>query len=66
MKSISAKHAPQSSPWFPIRVLQTMQTGGNSKSASEPSVVARKPGRFCMTLAGMAVGLPVSLIAMKP
>jgi len=42
-----------------------MQTGGSSKSASEPSIVATRPGRFGASTARRAVGTPVSLIAMR-
>jgi hypothetical protein len=37
MKSILAKQAPQMSPCPPMRVRQTMQTGGRSRSASGES-----------------------------
>jgi hypothetical protein len=42
-----------------------MQTGGGSKSASEPSIVATRPGRFGIPIAiRRAVETSVSLIAM--
>jgi hypothetical protein len=34
MKSMLAKHAPQSSPWAPTRARQDMQTGGKMRSAA--------------------------------
>lgn len=37
MKSILAKQVPQMSPCPPMRVRQTMQTGGRSRSASGES-----------------------------
>jgi hypothetical protein len=49
MKSILAKHAPQSSPWAPTRALQEMQTGGRMRSANAAkchSEFWRKPSHW--------------------
>jgi len=37
MKSILAKHSPQSRPWLKMRLRQAIQTGGRRRSASRPS-----------------------------
>ena len=34
MKSMRPEHAPHRRPWLPIRVRQTMQTGGRKRSAT--------------------------------
>jgi len=41
MKSIRAQQSPHRRPWPPMRVRQTMHTGGNSKSASQMSTPRR-------------------------
>jgi hypothetical protein len=38
MKSMLAKHAPQSSPCAPTRARQEMQTGGSSRSAAAEKI----------------------------
>lgn len=56
MKSILAKQAPQRSPWLPIRVWQTMQTGGSRRLASVPRTDRTGPVRSRL--------VPAALMAM--
>lgn len=56
MKSILAKQAPQRRPWLPIRVRQTMHTGGRKRLASVPATNRTEPV--------VAKPDPVSLMAM--
>lgn len=51
MKSMLAKQSPHNSPWLPMRRRQAMQTGGKSRSASQPNAGRRKSA-----LAGFIAG----------
>jgi len=57
MKSIRAKHAPQSSPWLKIRRRQEMQTGGRRRSAIRPPSMGRNKTALTPLVAGEAGGL---------
>lgn len=68
MKSILAKQAPQMSPCPPMRLRQTMQTGGRSRSAngeSNPLSEPLKERGFVLPGGAGVTAISASLIDME-